>query len=118
MPLLKICPACSKPCEVVDVRTRGSVLRCKRICSCNKETLWRSSPLVAGTKVASSDLLTSAAILFSGSTVEKALRMLGYMNLPVIDKKTFFKHQKLYLHKVSIRACINEYGNSDASTHF
>ena len=41
--------------------------------------------------------MLSAAILFSGGTAGKFLRVLSYMNVACITERTFYTHQKKYL---------------------
>ena len=44
------------------------------------------------------NLLLSAAILYSGASPTKSLRLFRHMNCEVISIRTFFEHQKQYLH--------------------
>ena len=42
--------------------------------------------------------MISAAILYTGSLPAKALRVFRSLNCATIGRKTFFRHQKAYLH--------------------
>lgn len=63
---------------------------------CESEWTWNSQPFVRG--VPQGNILISAAILFSGSLPLKALRVFQIMNCAAIAERTFFSHQKKYLH--------------------
>ena len=57
-------------------------------CHCGHTWNWKNQPLVKDTPAG--NLLLSAAILFSGSTPAKTLRMLSVLNMASIKEKTFF----------------------------
>ena len=60
-----------------------------------KPTLWTSQPRLG--KYSAGDICLSAAILFSGSTVTKVLRMLQHMGVKCYKRRTFFRHQRAVL---------------------
>jgi len=57
---------------------------------------WCSQP-VLNNRLHAGDLLTSAAILFSGNNYTKVALFAKFMHLPFVCKSTFFKLQRLYL---------------------
>ena len=75
----------------------GSFLSIKQACSqCNNTFVWESQPYIRNTLA--ENLLTSAAILFTGSLPAKALRVFKTLHCATISRKIFFRHQKKYLH--------------------
>lgn len=62
---------------------------------CGKEFTWESQPVQQ--QIALGNLLTSAAILYSGSLPAKALRIFHILRCPMISTKTYFRHQTRYL---------------------
>ena len=60
---------------------------------------WRSSELVPETQIAHVDLLSSAAILFTGSEIMQAFCLFQFMDVAVGMHTTFHRHQVKHLHK-------------------
>jgi len=71
----------------------GSFLRIKQECSqCNNKYVWESQPYIQN--IPAGNILTSAAILYSGSLPAKGLRIFKTLNCATISRKTFYRHQK------------------------
>jgi len=78
----------------------GSFLHIKQECSqCNNKDVWESQPYIQN--IPAGNILTFAVILYSGSLPAKALRIFKTLNCATISGKTFFRHQKKYLHPPS-----------------
>ena len=74
----------------------GSFLQVIQTCEhCCKTRTWDSQLYVGN--VPAGNLLSSAAILYSGSLPSKALRMFEILNITTISRKTYFRHQSKYL---------------------
>ncbi|XP_063740279.1 uncharacterized protein LOC134864887 [Eleginops maclovinus] len=64
---------------------------------CGNQGLWNSQPFFGRT--AAGNVLLSAAILFSGATVTKVLRVLSRLGVAVMSERSFFRHQDQVLFK-------------------
>ena len=96
MLLFSICKFCCSSANHVTKTTVGSLLIVSTYCeNCLKKCEWKSQPFIRN--IPAGNILTSAAILFSGSLPSKALRFFNVLNCPTITKRTFFDHQRLYL---------------------
>ena len=94
--LFSSCIHCRSPTSLKKVVT-GSLLWIIQTCShCSRRRTWESQPYIKK-KIAAGNILTSAAILYSGALPSKALRMFQILNLATISRKTFFRHQGQYL---------------------
>ena len=94
--LFSICVMCRSTYTSIEKFTIGSFLRIKQICSnCNNNYVWESQPYVG--KIPAGNILISAAILYTGSLPAKALRVFSSLNCATITRKTFFRHQKVFL---------------------
>ena len=93
--LFEVCLKChtrTKP----NVHKNGSLVKVEQDCDlCENKRTWYSQPFVGGKPCG--NLLISAAILFSGSTPSKVLRMFECANISNISMSTFLNHQKSYL---------------------
>ena len=75
---------------------RGSFLKITQHCSkCHHMFVWESQPFHGNIPVG--NIITSAAILFTGLMPAKALRMFQVLNCAIISRKTFFRHQSSIL---------------------
>lgn len=93
--LFSSCVYCSSLTTVKKV-VLGSFLRIIQTCSrCGRKNSWESQPYIG--KIPAGNILTSAAILYSGALPSKALQMFKILNLATITRKTFFRHQSRYL---------------------
>ena len=93
--LFSSCFHCSSYTSVTKVVT-GSFLRIIQTCSvCSWRRTWESQPYIG--KIPAGNILTTAAILYSGSFPSKALQMFKNLNIATITRKKFFCHQSQYL---------------------
>ena len=117
--LFHVCTFCGKTGTDIKKFVNGSFLRVTQRCvSCKRKRVWESQPFIG--KMPAGNLLTSAAILFSGSFPTKALRMFSALNCPTVSSQTFFRHQSAYLfpavnvnyerHQNSVLASLREKG--------
>ena len=75
----------------------GSFIRITQKCDyCSKERYWTSQPFVNDTPLG--NLLISAAILYTGSLPAKTLQFFKALKCATITPKTYFRHQKRFLH--------------------
>lgn len=96
MLLLSVCKFCGSSATTITKNTVGSLLQVSIYCeNCLRSWVWRSQPLFHN--VPAGNILTSAAILYSGSLPTKALQLFKILNCPTITSRTFFDHQKFYL---------------------
>ena len=87
---------CSSAKTSINQYVIGSFVRIKQLCgNCNRIRVWESQPIVEKTPLG--NILTSAAILFSGSLPTKALRMFKILKCSSITEKTYFRHQSSIL---------------------
>lgn len=90
------CRSCHQHCTGRIAYQMGSFICIKQKCPhCGHTWNWQNQPLVKDTPAG--NILLSAAILFSGSTPTKVLRMLKHFNMASIKERTYFEHQKKYL---------------------
>ncbi|XP_069109654.1 uncharacterized protein [Argopecten irradians] len=94
--LFRICPLCSSPSLGTVTHTMGSLAKVEQDCGiCGHNRTWNSQSMVGSIPLG--NLKLSCGILFSGALPGKTLRIFQFMNLPVISKETFMKHQRTYL---------------------
>ncbi|XP_046862641.1 uncharacterized protein LOC124456182 [Xenia sp. Carnegie-2017] len=81
---------------VVHVCQSGTMVTIKTMCKnvdCHKEFVWKSQPLMPGTKIAAGNFLLSFAVLVAGSSAIKTFQAMKHMGLQVISLPTYFRHQ-------------------------
>ena len=94
--LFVTCRFCTSTTTNVKKSITGSFLRVTQYCTvCKRTWSWESQPLV-GT-IPAGNILTSAAILFSGAFPAKVLRIFQILKCAMITPKTFFRHQAKFL---------------------
>lgn len=94
--LLAICSFCFQHSVQVKKQVIGSMLRIACYCrSCGQTRKWDSQPFIGNTPAG--NIKMSAAILCSGSTPEKSLRLFDFLHCSSITPRTYFRHQKIYL---------------------
>ena len=94
--LFSSCPSCNQRIDPI-VHTSGTFLCVTQVCeNCEYHRKWESQPLIK--KVPAGNLLLSAAILFAGAQPTKVLRVLDFLKCATIKPRTFYDHQKSYLH--------------------
>ncbi|XP_071950777.1 uncharacterized protein [Antedon mediterranea] len=87
---------CGHPSTSRIASTIGTFCRVKQECiNCDFQRIWSSQPFIKN--VPAGNLLLSAAILMSGSSVTKSLRLFSHLKMVAICRKTFNEHQKMYL---------------------
>ena len=94
--LFKQCTSCYNECIGEVAYQKGTFVAVKQLCShCGQQRVWTSQPHIKDTPAG--NILLSAAILFSGATPGKILRMLSHMKVACISDRTFYYHQSQYL---------------------
>ena len=97
MLLFATCAAHGSTFISIKFHVIGSLLSINQASSqCNNTFVWESQPYICN--IPAGNLLTSAAILFTGSLPSKALRVFKTLHCATISRKTFFRQQKKYLH--------------------
>ena len=102
MELLSSCPYCSCHSNVETHTVKGAYVKFRCVRSnndCRHTHYWENTPKFKEKPII--NLLLSAVILFSGSIPSKVLRAFSMLSLLSPSPKTFFLHQKTYLHGVS-----------------
>ncbi|XP_064463604.1 uncharacterized protein LOC135374593 isoform X2 [Ornithodoros turicata] len=93
--LLSVCPSCQRDDVEADITLKGTCVRAKMTCGCQKQRLWYSQPWVGNRPLG--NVLLCCGILFSGTNIAKALRMLKIMGVPALRRSQFYKTQQCYL---------------------
>ena len=97
--LLKFCHFCKTDNPLVETIVDGSALIVESNCgnaNCGqKRTVWRSQPMMPGSKVNAGDFLQSFSILVSGGSPAKVIHMFQHMGLAGISEETFYRHQRV-----------------------
>ena len=76
----------------------GTFLKITQLCKhCQRSRTWESQPFIGS--FPAGNLLTSASILYSGSSPAKVLRVFSILNCATISLSTFFWHQSSFLIK-------------------
>ena len=84
--LFNTCIICRSVTRDVRKVLIGSLVRITQRCSkCNYKRVWESQPFIGS--VPAGNILTSAAILYSGALPTKALRMFNILNCEMITRK-------------------------------
>ena len=100
--LLTICSICGAAiCERFE-KTSGSMLSVRMTCINSHLTCWSSQPLIKN--IASGNLLSSAAILFSGNTFSRIAQFASFLNLKFFSHTTYYNIQNKYLFPVVNKA--------------
>ncbi len=95
--LLQRCPGCSKPCHAEIAHRSGSMIKVNRDCDyCEDTNSWTSQPMLG--EIPAGNILLSSAIMFTGASYTKTLRVLNSMNIATISTRTFQDHCKKFLH--------------------
>ena len=94
--LFSACFSCHSASTRIKKMVIGTFLRVTQLCRhCGKQYEWNSQPFI-GTFPAG-NVLTSSAILFTGSLPAKALQIFKVLKCATITRSTFFRHQKQFL---------------------
>ena len=100
--LLKVCSKCGGTIFESTETTSGSMFSVKMLCVNNHLTCWNSQPLIKN--IAAGNLLSSAAILFSGNTFSRIAQFASFLNLKFFSHTTFYNIQNKYLFPVVNKA--------------
>ncbi|XP_064461908.1 uncharacterized protein LOC135372144 [Ornithodoros turicata] len=92
--LLQECKTCHTPAKTT-LSSEGTFLTASSVCSNGHQHTWTSQPMINGK--AAGNLLLSAAILFSGSSPAKVLRLLRFIAVQVMCDRTYFNYQRGFL---------------------
>ncbi|KAG0444735.1 hypothetical protein HPB47_013443, partial [Ixodes persulcatus] len=92
--LFTTCKTCYGPCKVSTV-VNATRLTVRTHCPDEHVHVWDSMPCINGRPAGA--LLLSAAILFTGASPAKTLRVLDLMNVEVFCEKTFYNYQRTVL---------------------
>ena len=96
MSLFSSCSECCQKTKGLIERKVGSCIHVLQKCeSCGHERYWISQPYSHAMPMG--NLLISSSILFSGSLPSKVLLFFQFMNLACISRRSFFRHQRVYL---------------------
>jgi hypothetical protein len=97
--LFKFCHFCKTDCHLVETTVDGGALIIESNCGnptcANKRSVWRSQPLMPGSKINAGDFLQSFSILVSGGSPAKVIHMFEHMGLNGISLETFYRHQRV-----------------------
>ena len=94
--LFKKCHNCGQDTIALSTRINGTFLQVHQQCSsCESMYIWDSQPCIKRTPT--SNILLSAAILYSGALPAKMLRVLKILGCASISSRTYFEHQCCYL---------------------
>ncbi|XP_042150794.1 uncharacterized protein LOC121838545 [Ixodes scapularis] len=106
--LFTTCKTCYAPCKVSTV-VNATRLTVRTHCPDEHVHVWDSMPCINGR--AAGALLLSAAILFTGASPAKTLRVLDLMNVEVFSEKTFYNYQRTVLLQAVAQVWADEQGH-------
>ena len=87
MELFTHCPSCHNTCAGEVAYVQGTFIAVRQHCShCEHQRQWTSQPRIKDTPAG--NVLLSAAILFSGATPGKVIRMLSHMKVACFTDRT------------------------------
>jgi len=89
--LLKFCSKCGGTIFESTETSSGSMFSGKMLCVDNHLTSWNSQPLIKN--IAAGNLLSSAAILFSGNTFSHIAQFASFLNLKFFSHTTYYNIQ-------------------------
>jgi solute carrier family 8 (sodium/calcium exchanger) len=94
--LFTVCQLCQESAKGVVRCVIGTMIIIEQLCvACGHRRVWHSQPYMG--RSPAGNILLSAAILFTGSSVRKAIRLFNQLNVCTITSRTFFRHQTKYL---------------------
>ena len=96
------CSSCGSIVTNTQETTSGSCVTVKLFCINGHKTQWNSQPLI--NNMPAGNLLTSAAILFSGNTFYRVSQVSSLLNLQFFSKATFYGIQNKFLFPVIDKA--------------
>lgn len=96
MQLFTKCTFCLSDEMFVKKKIVGSFISISQKCSqCDYERTWNSQPFISTHPAG--NILSAAAILYSGAFPTKVLRLFQILKCAMISSSTFYRYQKLYL---------------------
>ena len=105
--LLKFCPKCAGVISESKMTTCGSMLSVKIRCINNHDDFcWTSQPMIKN--MPAGNLLTSAAILFSGNTFSRIAQFASFLKLNFFSHSTFYNIQNKFLFPLVDKAWTEE----------
>ena len=94
--LFNKCSNCGNTSEITR-KIMGTCIHISQNClHCSHVNDWYSQPFIKNSMPAG-NILLSAAILFSGALPSMAFRMMKFIGCVCPDKRTFFRHQTVFL---------------------
>ena len=93
--LTDFCHDCGKQQLHMKKDINGTCIMCSYLCECGSSFYWTSQPH-SGT-MPYGNLLTAAAIMFSGGSATRILNMMKHLKLACFTERTYFRLQQFYL---------------------
>lgn len=93
--LLSRCPRCGAPNCAVSLAFVGTMVRASIKCPELHTTTWRSQPVL--NKKPMGNIAVCCAVLFSGSSPTKVLRLFSFLGMESLQKTQYFRFQRCYL---------------------
>lgn len=96
--LFQFCRSCKTDNPAVEITESGTNVKIKTSCQnvdCKKESTWHSHPFLPGTSIHAGNFLLPLAVVLSGGSAAKVVRILAHMGVGCISLRTFFRHQRV-----------------------
>ncbi|CAN7994675.1 unnamed protein product, partial [Ixodes pacificus] len=93
--LLDRCLVCGSPHCEVELSFVGTMVRAQLTCPESHVRVWRSQPVLCRKPMG--NISVCSAILFTGSSPTKVLRLFSLMGIQCVQKSQYFKFQSCYL---------------------
>lgn len=93
--LFLLCFICLSPCKILIRRLFGSFVSVEQRCCQGHRYHWDSQPCHGTLPLG--NLLLSASIFFSGASPVRVLNLLRFINIPMINRRTYNRIQSSYL---------------------
>ncbi|KAG0432133.1 hypothetical protein HPB47_021155 [Ixodes persulcatus] len=93
--LLDRCLVCGSPHCEVELSFVGTMVRAQLTCPESRVRVWRSQPVLCRKPMG--NISVCSAILFTGSSPTKVLRLFSLMGIQCVQKSQYFKFQSCYL---------------------
>ncbi len=106
--LFRRCMSCASLAEGKVDRTVGTMVVVEQTCTnCTSVSKWESQPCVRDTPAG--NILLSTAILTSGASVRKVLRVLNQFRLACTTDNTYFNHQRYYIQPAIVKVYVSSW---------
>ena len=86
---------CTEIATAIVLKTLGTMVNLCVTCKSGHKVYWQSQKIHNSLPIG--NLLASASVLFSGSSISKVSILMHHLRVPFIGKRTFYRHQKFYL---------------------